>query len=172
MRQLLILLLLLLTGCGFHLRGSVELPPEMKEINVVDAGGETLIAPDLRDALRDRAVQVVDSAGMTLRVRSESYSRRVLSVDSSGRALEYGLTYKVRVRLQAADGAVWVADELITIQRDLRFDPTAVLASSGEEALLQDEMRREAVQRILRLLSYAKPPEQKAPVQKPSVIKE
>ena len=54
-----------------------------------------------------------------------------------------------------------MADELITVQRDLRFDTSAVLATSGEEELLQDEMRREAVQRILRLLRYAKPPEQK-----------
>ena len=144
MRQLLILALLFLTGCGFHLRGSVELPPDLSEINVVDAGGASLIAPDLRDALRNRGVRVIEQANMALSVRNESYSKRVLSVDSSGRATEYGLSYKVRFRLQAADGSVWLADEFITIQRDLRFDASAVLATSSEEALLQEEMRREA----------------------------
>ena len=165
MRQLLILTLLLLTGCGFQLRGSVELPPELTEISVVDAGGASLITPDLRDALLNRGVSVIDKANMALRVRGESYSKRVLSVDSSGRATEYGLSYKVRFRLQDADGGVWLPDEFISIQRDLRFDATAVLATSGQETVLQEEMRREAVIQILRRLQYAKKPSREASVE-------
>lgn len=134
------------------------LPTELAEIKVVDEGGASIIVPDLRDALIDSGVKVSDQASMTLRVRGESYSKRVLSVDSSGRATEYGLSYKVRFKLQESEGATWIPDEQLTLQRDLRFDALAVLATSGEEGLLQEEMRRDAVNQILRRLQSVKTP--------------
>jgi len=162
MRQLFILSVIMLSSCGFQLRGSVSLPPELAEMYVVTAGPETDILFDLRAALRDRGVRVTEAASMKLVIRNESNAKRVLSVDSQGHATEYGLSYKVRFRLQATDGTVWLPDELISIQRDLRFDTSAVLATSGEETLLEEEMRRDAVTQILHRLQYVKPPAQDA----------
>lgn len=127
----------------------------------VDASGpETDIVFELREALRDRGVRVTEAAPLKLVLRSESNSKQVLSVDSQGHVTEYGLNYKVRIRLQADDGAVWLSDELISVQRDLRFDTSAVLATSSDETLLEEEMRRDAVIQILNRLQYAKPPVQ------------
>lgn len=127
-------------------------------MRVVDAGDASDIIYDLRSSLQDRGVKLSETAAMTLRIRGESYSKRVLSVDSLGRATEYGLYYKVRFGLLTKKGAVWIPDELISIQRDLRFESTAVLATSSEETLLQDEMRQDAVMQILRRLEYARAP--------------
>jgi LPS-assembly lipoprotein len=160
MRALIVFLIAMLSSCGFHLRGSVSLPPALSEMAVMAAGPETDIVFELREALRDRGVRVTETAPLKLVLRNESNSKRVLSVDSQGRATEYGLSYKVRIRLQADDGTVWLSDDLISVQRDLRFDSSAVLATSGGEALLEEEMRRDAIIRILNRLQHAIPPDQ------------
>jgi len=53
MRYLLTLILLIsLTACGFHLRGSVQLPPELAEMALQDGSPATDILPELRRALK------------------------------------------------------------------------------------------------------------------------
>jgi len=153
-----VVLITALSACGFHLRGSVQLPPELVTINVQDAKPSTDIAPVLRTALRNAGVQISGSAPMLLQLNAEQYGKRVLSVDSVGRAQEYGLSYTVRFSLKGRDGAeVWLAEQSVTQTRDLRFDATAVLGTENEEALLKEEMRRDAVLQILRRLQKAKP---------------
>jgi len=149
---------LLLTSCGFHLRGSVQLAPEMSELAIQDAGPETDILPDLKDALLSQGVKITATAPVILQLRNESYSRRVLSVDVSGKAQEYELGYSILVRVQGVDGVVWMPDEEVSIQRDLRFDNSAVLATSEEETQLQEDMRRDAISQVLQLLRNVKPP--------------
>jgi len=158
MRVFIILSLMLLTSCGYHLRGAVELSPELSQMKVIDAGDGSDIIYDLRQKLRDRGILLSDEADMTLRIRGESYSRQVISVDSQGSATEYGLEYKVRIGLLGKQGTVWIPDELILIQRDLHFESSAVLATSSEENLLYDEMRQDAVMQIMRRLEYARAP--------------
>jgi LPS-assembly lipoprotein len=156
MRYLLPFMLFLLAGCGFHLRGAVELPPALSEVMV--KGANTDIAPDLRRAMKNAGVQVVDSASMVLQLRAEKYGKRVLSVDTLGRAQEYGLSYTVRFSLKDKKGTAWIPEEPVTQNRDLRFDANAVLGTANEETLLKTEMRRDAVFQILRQLQYAKEP--------------
>jgi LPS-assembly lipoprotein len=158
MRQLLIPILLLLTACGFHLRGSVQLPPELSTMAVVDTRPVTDIAPELRRGLKNTGVTVSASAPMVLQLKSEQYGKRVLSVDSAGRAQEYGLSYTVRFLLIGTEGAVWLPEATVTQTRDLRFDPAVVLGTASEETQLKAEMRQDAVLQILRRLQAARPP--------------
>ena len=156
MRYLILIALIFTSSCGFQLRGSVTLPPALSEIAVKD--GTTDIAPDLRYALENAGVRVSNSAAMVLVVKAEKYDKRVLSVDSLGRALEYGLSYRVIFSLQGENGVLWISDASITQSRDLRFEATAVLGTASEEAQLKTEMRRDAISQILRQLQYAKEP--------------
>jgi len=141
--------LILLTSCGFHLRGSVQLPPELDDMAVRDAGGTTDLLPELKSRLKNE--------GINLNATAE-----VLSVDSSGRAQEYGLSYSVRFSLKKRDVAgkesvVWLNEQTITLTRDLRFDSGAVLGTENEQSQLRKEMRRDAVLQILQRLQKAKP---------------
>jgi len=157
MRYLLIFTLLLsLTACGFHLRGSVQLPPELAEMALRDASPATDILPELRRALKNEKIRLSETAPLALQLKTEQYGKRVLSVDSSGRAQEYGLSYTVRFSMQSDDGTVWLTEQTVAESRDLRFDANAVLGTASEEALLKREMRRDAVLQILRRLQKAK----------------
>ena len=158
MRHLLIFMVLLLTSCGFHLRGSVQMPPELSEMAVRDVALSSEIGPNLRRALKNAGVRVDDSAVMVLTLRTEKYGKRVLSVDTLGRAQEYGLSYTVKFSLKDEKGAVWIPEGSVTQTRDLQFDAAAVLGTANEETLLKTEMRRDAILQIMRQLQYAKEP--------------
>ncbi len=158
MRHILTLLLLLvLTACGFHLRGAVQLSPALAEMTLRDARPATDVAPELRRALKSEGIRLSDSASLVLQVKAERYGKRVLSVNSSGGAQEYGLSYSVSFSLTGEAGAPWLAEQTVTVTRDLRFDANAVLGTGNEETQLKTEMRRDAVLQILRRLQKAKP---------------
>lgn len=148
----------MLTSCGFHLRGTVELSPALSEMTLVDARPATDIAPELRRGLERQGVALIDDAPMTLQLHEDSYDRRVLSVDSAGRPQEYGLSYTVSFSLREADGPFWLAGETVSASRDLSFDADEVLGSGSEETQLKAEMIRDVVNSILRRLQKAQAP--------------
>lgn len=161
-----VLLAVQLTACGFHLRGSVDLPIELTDMALLDGEPATDIAGDLHQALRERGVRVSDDvkqAKALLQVHGESFKKRVSAVGVDGKAKEYRLSYGVTFSLKGADGEWWLSQDSVTVQRDMPFDATAVLAMSQEEGQLRGEMRREAVTHILRRLQYARTPEKQAP---------
>lgn len=160
MRYLLTLTLLTLTACGFHLRGSVEIPTYLASVQVRDASPATRIAPELKRALQDEGLVLTDNAGQAdavLRLQSESFTRRVQAVDASGKAQEYGLRYAVVFSVLGSDGQVWLNNASASTARSLRFDPDAVLGAASEEEQLNREMRRTVVRSILRQLAKVTP---------------
>lgn len=152
--------LMLLSACGFHLRGAVEFPPAMKE-TYIDGNANSAVVRDLRLNLEASGAHVLDSpqaAGATLHILSERFDRRVLSVSSRAQVSEYELIYNVRFSVTRADGVQLLAPQEVNVVRDYRYDPNQVLGSSSEESLLQQEMQRDVSQLILRRLAYARAP--------------
>lgn len=85
---------------------------------------------------------------------SEKKSRRILSVDSNGRAREYLLSYEVLYSVQLPAAGETVADskafeDTVFLSRSLLFDPNAVLAVTNESAILYKDMRRDAARQVL-----------------------
>jgi LPS-assembly lipoprotein len=155
------LLLVQLVACGFHLRGDVSLPPSFTDMAVVDGAPPTDMAAELRTALKGQGIRLVTDAAQAktvLQVHGETFGKRVSAVGREGKAQEYRLTYSVNFSLRGPDGQWWLSKDQVTVQRDLRFDETAVLGVSQEEAQLRKEMQREAASQILRRLQHAKPP--------------
>ena len=139
----------LLTACGFQLRGAVNLSEDVAPIaiqrnNLFDLGSE------IRSVLETNNIDVTESvsaAESVIKLISESQSRRVLSVDGSGRATEYLLIYSVRYGLesQSFEAAEFTAKQ----QRSLLFDPDAVLAVENEAEMLYADMRKDVARLIL-----------------------
>jgi len=164
MKRHLILLLcaVLLTACGFHLRGATPLPPGLRALAVTGTPENGPLWRVLRDALPRAGGRLADPAGAdaVLVITREALRRRVLSVDSQGRAQEYELSYVLGYRLDDPEGKPLLEARQLTVNRQYRFDPNAVLAKEEEERRLQAEMRRVAVGRLLRQITIlSTPPE-------------
>ena len=149
---LLLVIPLLLQGCGFQLRGGFDAPPEMDPTYIQASFGDPL-AREVREALRTADVQVVDTpdqASAVLRLLKQEQSRRVRAVDRRGKVIDYELSYSVTFDVQDSEGAEMVSRQTITLVRT-QVDPgVEVLGKQEEQALFFGDMRRDMAGRMLR----------------------
>ena len=154
------LLCLSLSSCGFHLRGQVELPDEISPLYLDAKGENNLLLRELSALLQQPDKNnLADSEAMAkarLYILSARQLKRVVSVDSRGRAREYELTYWVRygVTLMAAESLTENQTEMreLKLKRDLLFDPDSVLAVSHEQDALFKAMLKDSARLILEQL--------------------
>jgi len=149
--------LALLAGCGFHLRGTAQLPFETLYIP-----GATPLAVELRrNVLAASKTRLVDSPGSAQAVfgfTQETREKVILSFTSAGKVGEYRLRYRVGFRVTDPKGAqVFLPSSEILLTRDMTYNDAQVIAKENEEALLYRDMQTDMVQQILRRLVAAKP---------------
>lgn len=145
---LIVLLIMLLAACGFHLRGStgsaVALPPLAVQASEVSL--RVLMEQWLHQTGN---VPVVETEAVWfLRLFPERRLRRVLSVDSAGQVQEYELHYQLRFEVRDTEGRSVLAVQTVSVIRQYAYQSSAVLAMADEEAALWRTMQQEAVRRI------------------------
>lgn len=145
------LLMIMMTSCGFHLRGQVGLPPQMSKTQLTGLSERDALALALRQALRANAVTLVESAAQAtalLRVLGREEGKRVLSVGGNGKVREYELYLSVSFDVKTVEGA-HVAVQTLTLTREFIFDEADVLGKSQEELLLREDMYKDMAQLIM-----------------------
>ncbi|TAN74723.1 MAG: hypothetical protein EPN14_09075 [Gallionella sp.] len=158
MRLFVMLTVLLLTACGFHLRGQVGMP--FAALYLDAANPNTPFIGDLRRSLESNGVRLVNAAeqaDVVLNIVFEIPDKQILTLGGSGRVNEFKLLYRVSLRAYDLKQRDWIPAEEITLRRDYSYDDTRILAKEAEEALLVQSMRQDMVQQIVRRLSRAKP---------------
>ena len=153
---LLLLQLSLLSGCGFKLRGAYQLPPAMQQTYIDAASVNTDLLRSLSIALRASDIELLDAPSddaAQLKLFKETRSKRVVSVDSRGRAREYTLSYAISFSLSGREpvsgDAFRIEQQDLQIERDFLFDPEDVLGNARGESQLYDEMGQDLVRLIL-----------------------
>ena len=153
-------------SCGFRLRGSVELPAEFKSVHITGVAEYADLYQELKRGLQRSGTQITvnpDEALSVITIAGEQTRKRVLSVDSLGRAAEYELNYhftftvhanetkQEEVNEKSVSGTkILVPSQQIKLSRDFRFDPDNVLATDAQEKQKQLELVKFAVQQVLR----------------------
>jgi len=158
-RPLLLLVLLVLGGCGFQLRGQAELPPELSRIFIQTSNPTRVtISPlgrALGSSLAANGVSVVDSpeqADAVLRILDENLNRRTLATGPDGSTREYALNYSVAYSLVGADDQVLLEPNRLTLTRDVLYDEADVLGRSEGEDIVLNDMISDAAYSIIRRL--------------------
>ena len=154
----LLLTVLQLTACGFHLRGQANMPFKTLYLKAENPG--TAFIADLRRNLEANRVQLVNAAeqaDVTLDIVFEISDKQILSLGGDGRVNEFRLTYRVSLRAHDLKQQDWIPAEQMELRRDFTYDDAKALAKEAEEALLLQSMRSDMVQQIVRRLSRAKP---------------
>ena len=150
---LLMLCVLTLTACGFHLRGTSDLSFKSLYINKAAAPA---LAAELARSFKFNGVKVTgiaEQADLQLEIMSERYEKRILSLSGGGKVSEYTLLYHVIFRTRTTTNELWSAPQTIDQMRDYSYDNTLLLAKEGEEARLNNDMRTDAAREIMRRLS-------------------
>lgn len=143
---------LLLTSCGFHLRGS--LPLERYPAIFVDAKKHSELASLLSEQLESNAVKLLtklDPKAPALMLQQDSLERRTLSLFPNGQVAEYELIYRVKYQVLLPEQDI--QEFQFELTRDYQDDPNLALAKAKELDLLLQELRSQAASRIIRQLN-------------------
>lgn len=156
---LIVLLLLVLSGCGFQLRDEIVLPEALQVIRVESVDPYSPVGRDLEVALRRAGARtdVGESAqdAAVLRLTRLRETRTPLTVGSSGRAQEYEVTLSAEFELIDAVGEVVVPRQVVELSRDYTFNTAQAQGSSGEEEVVRAELGRDLIASILRRIDAA-----------------
>jgi LPS-assembly lipoprotein len=148
---------LVLGGCGFHLRGTADLPFSSLYIQ---APPQSLFAVQFKRVVTTSSgTDVVDdpkAAQATLQLLLEQREKEILSLSGGGRVREFQLRYRVRYRIVDKAQHEIVPSSEILLRRDFSFNDQEALSKESEEALLYRDMQTDAVQQLLRRLQVVK----------------
>lgn len=152
---LILVILLLLTACGFKLRGQISSLP-FKTLYISAPDGNT-IGMNLERAIgassTTKVVANAEDAEATLEVISATSERIILSLSGGGRVRDFNLLYRVRYRLYDKQNVELAPITEVTLTRVLPFLDAQILAKEAEERLLQKDMEADAIQQMLWRLS-------------------
>ena len=145
-------LLLGLTACGFHPRGSYPISESVGAIRVANNDSYSPLTDGLQTAVdRANASKTVAGAGAAiLKVHAEKWTNAPLSIDASAQVREYITRYRVDFDLTAADGTVLLEKQSIELSREYTYDINVAIGNPAEQEVIQRELRRDMQAAIIR----------------------
>ena len=151
-----------LGGCGFRLRGALQLPFASLRTNLSE---RSEIGRELRAQLAASDVQVIGAAppgqppqpaDVELTVVGEQRERAVVGVTAIGQVRELQLRVRFKFRLRSGRGRDLIDDTELLQERDLSYDEAFALGKQTEEELLYREMQSDVVRQLMRRLAAVK----------------
>ncbi|MFW2571402.1 MULTISPECIES: LPS assembly lipoprotein LptE [Legionella] len=146
----------LLTACGFHLRGMVDMPPWLNNVAIVTQNAHRDLGPLLKDQLQAYNIKVspnVTQADYLLIIEKDSSQQQITNVSASTAPRQYQLFYDVQFSLVSKQGNTIIPSNHVISTRQLTVNNDRILGSDSEETLLYGEMRRDAAMQIINRLS-------------------
>lgn len=143
-------LLLILTACGYHLRGTIAMPESLKNMYVFNAGPQ--LQNELKAVLKASKAQLASSpneASLVIKILNEDMKTRVLSIGSTGKSNESELNYFLQFQFYDNQENALMDEQRIEIAREYFNDQTAVLAKSNEEQIIRKEIYKQAVRMLM-----------------------
>lgn len=160
------LMLAIVVGCGFKLRGAISVNLPFKTVYVSGVPDTSPFAQVLKAQLRANGIGVVpdeykDRAEVILRVLGDQQMKTVLAINPSGLAREYRLSYRLGFKVESGSGIELYPATTIDLQRDISFNPQTaqeVLSKEQEDAMLIRDMQNDAAIQVMQRLSTIRVP--------------
>jgi LPS-assembly lipoprotein len=149
-----LLVVAIMSGCGFQLRGAASLPPEFQEVSLRGVDVYSELGDALRALLEANGSRVVepDVATGVLWILDEAFRKDVTALGSNGKAVEFRLAYRVRFKAEDAAGNELVAPDEVRLFRDYAYAEDQVLGRNAAEEDVQRQLIRESAWMVLQRL--------------------
>ena len=147
---------LLLSACGFDLRGSTDdfkLPFRTVYVNVSD---NSLFATTVKRLIRSAGAEVVSDpkkAEARLEILQRKKEREVLSLTAAGRPREYALFYTFNYQVSNRENQVLLGPLEIRFRRTLTYNESQAYAKEKEAELLYTDMENNAIVQVIRRIA-------------------
>jgi LPS-assembly lipoprotein len=142
-------------GCGFGLRGDVELSARMHAPYLEATDRYTPFYDELRQALVGAGAAIASSsqvASAIVHIHRDETGRDVLTISARNTPQEYEVFYTVEYSVSIAGAEVLPRQKLMLV-RDYAYDDTAVLAKQHEEGDIRESLARELAALVTRRLA-------------------
>ena len=143
-------LLLMLSACGYKMRGSLDLPDNLRSVYL--SGATPNLQSEVGSLLRASQAKVVQTsgdAGIVVKVLKEDLSNRVLSIGATGKSTESELNYYLRFQFYDNKDQPLMDEQTIELAREYFNDQTAVLAKSTEDTTIRGEIYKQAARLLM-----------------------
>ncbi len=147
-----------LSGCGYHLRGQVDLPDRAKVVYLEGVDRSQVFGQQFSELLGFAGARVTadrNQAGSVLHVMRSQHERRQISLSRAGKANAFELVYRMGYEVVTPKGEVLLAPQELELSRQYFVDQQFPLGQGEQESELRAEMEQEAAQTVLRRLRFA-----------------
>jgi len=144
-------------GCGFQLRGAVDIPKAQTPV-LVEASGQSLVAGLLRDRLQLSGIPLAAQARdarTIVRILTESRRSRVGALDRSGKIIASELFFTLKFDARDAAGKPLLESRGLELSRTFENPDVEVLGKQQEAEILYAEMAEDATTQVLAMLRAA-----------------
>lgn len=156
-RNLLVMgLAVLLSACGFQLRGTgtTELAIKELDLSARNAYGDTV--KELRRSLQNSGVKVYTGAPYKLVLTNEQETQRAATYTGGSRSAEYELTTVLNYSVQGLNDQELLQDKL-EVRKIYVYDGNNITGSSQQASQVRTELRRDLVQNMMVRLQQLTP---------------
>ena len=156
-RNLLVMgLAILLSACGFQLRGTGTNQLTITELDVSarNAYGDTV--RQLRQVLENSGVKLTANAPYKMVLTSEKETQRAASYSGNGGTAEYELTNVVNYEIQGQNNLT-LLNNRVEANKVYLQDGSNIAGANQEAQLIRKEMRRDLVQQLVLRLEQLTP---------------
>jgi LPS-assembly lipoprotein len=150
-----LLMLLIISSCGFHMRGMTEI--SFKTISL--EGKELSFIKVLKKVLNRNKVAIVSSTEnpeLRIELLSEESEKRILSLSGQGLVREFEIFYRVRYRVKTIDSEIWSQENIIETRKDFTYSDSNLIGKEEEERQLNEAMRNEAITNLFNQIQLIK----------------
>ena len=147
-----VLVMSLVSACGYHLRGNIELSDRLDGIYIQVDNKHAVMLGRLKNMLQQQGVQVVakkDEARMVFHLLTDKVDKTTPVLNQSGKALEYELHYRISFSVSNIAGETLLETQHLVVNREYLFDAQSIMAKQDEERHLISAMQDEILYLIL-----------------------
>lgn len=158
-----IVILLILNGCGYHLRGLNQDNLIIKEI-AIDSSKiphnyiNKLLIHNLSNKLISRNITIVSKTDKkpknTLELINSDYSKMIISKGSSNLVTQYKIVFNIKFNFFIDDKLV-LSDQNITTQRNYNYTQDQILGLEDEQNIITQEIIQDVSDKVINQLSIA-----------------